>query len=68
MHALQDAFLPGVTKGTVAEGLARRFSADGAHRFRGRDMTGWYLQQVHMVGLFSPPWLALMIGFQFANV
>eukprot|EP00208_Stichococcus_sp_RCC1054_P008690 CAMPEP_0206152494 /NCGR_PEP_ID=MMETSP1473-20131121/39354_1 /ASSEMBLY_ACC=CAM_ASM_001109 /TAXON_ID=1461547 /ORGANISM="Stichococcus sp, Strain RCC1054" /LENGTH=411 /DNA_ID=CAMNT_0053550053 /DNA_START=219 /DNA_END=1454 /DNA_ORIENTATION=+ len=47
---LQDAFLPGVTKGTVAEGLARRFSADGAHRFRGRDMTGWYLQQFLKLG------------------
>lgn len=43
----QDEFLPGMTRRTVAEALERRFGASGASTFRGRDLAGWYLQQVH---------------------
>ena len=45
----QDEFLPGVTKASVAEGLAARFGADGGSVFFGRDLSGWYLQQVRAV-------------------
>lgn len=45
-HWAQDSFLPGVTRQTVADALERRFDASGSRRFRGRDLAGWYLQQV----------------------
>jgi hypothetical protein len=45
---MQDAFLPGVTRRTVAEALERRFGASGGSTFRGRDLAGWYLQQVRL--------------------
>ncbi len=42
---MQDSFVPGVTRRTVAEALERRFGASGGSTFRGRDLAGWYLQQ-----------------------
>lgn len=45
---MQDSFLPGVTRRTVAEALERRFGASGGSTFRGRDLAGWYLQQARL--------------------
>ncbi len=42
----QDAFLPGVTKASVADGIASRFGLDSNEVDKGRSLSGWYLQQV----------------------
>jgi hypothetical protein len=51
---VQDAFLPGVTRRTVAEALERRFGASGGSTFRGRDLAGWYLQQARLPASSAP--------------
>lgn len=43
---LQDSFLPGVTRASVAEALERVYGVEGGRHFKGRDLAGWYLQQV----------------------
>lgn len=47
---LQDRFLRDVTKASIAAGLQRRFHASGGQRFKGRDLSGWYLQQFVKLG------------------
>lgn len=43
---VQDALVPGLTKGSVQQGLAQRFGVDADAQLKGRTMAGWYLQQV----------------------
>ncbi len=43
---MQDGFLPNVTKAAVAAQLDALHNANGGGQFRGRDLSGWYLQQV----------------------
>ena len=46
--------MPGLTKAAVARQLQEVHGAHGRREFRGRDMSGWYLQQVSCL---SPPGL-----------
>ena len=52
-HQTQDDFVPGLTKAGLARQLQEVHGASGSREFRGRDMSGWYLQQVR--GCLSPP-------------
>ena len=45
----QDDFRPGLTRAGVARQLATAHGADGRRTFRGRDLSGWYLQQVMLL-------------------
>ena len=52
-HQAQDHFVRGLTKAGMARQLQEVHGASGRGEFRGRDMSGWYLQQVRSYP--SPP-------------
>ncbi|EFJ41541.1 hypothetical protein VOLCADRAFT_107627 [Volvox carteri f. nagariensis] len=47
---LQDKFLDGVTVDLVGDFLQRRLGLDQHKRFKGRDLSGWYMQQFLKLG------------------
>jgi hypothetical protein len=46
----EDVLIPGVTKEAVDAQLKRNYGADGEDSYLGREMSGWYLQQLLKLG------------------
>ena len=43
---LENNLVPGITKETVEAALKVKYGADGRQEFVGRQLSGWYLQQL----------------------
>lgn len=57
VSTLQDTLIPGLSSASVAKYLQEHLGVDGSSLYSGRELVGWYMQQVGLL----PGWYMQLV-------